>query len=370
MRHHKDISHKQAVLVVLAVTGLLANQVACRGEAGRAETRAEGEPHAAAVLGPNDVAQVQKSDLIAGVPVSGTLEPAVDIRIASPIAEVLEAVLVKEGQAVRKGEVLARFYPNVVGPQAASAEAQRRIAAADYERMQNLFKEGAVSQKDVENAELALRTAEANEAQAKKRLDDVTVRAPVAGVVTRKAVESGNRVKDGDQLFQLANTDELEFEATVPSQYIGDVRPGAAVALSITGLDSAAATVSGRVSRINAAVDPATRQVKVYVLVTNGAHRMVGGLFASGRVVLQEARGAVAVPRSGVRTDANGKHYVLVVENGRVAHRDVIGGLSDEVRSLVQITQGLNGGEMAIVGPAEGLKVGDTVQLVGLIPCS
>ena len=338
-------------------------QAGCKGETGKAESAADATRRTASVLGPNDVAQVEKTDLVEGIPLSGTLQPAGDVRIASPIAEVIEQVLVNEGDAVSKGQVLARFQTGVVAAQAASAEAQRRIAASDYERMKNLFAEGAVSQKDVENAELNLRSTEAIGAQAGKRLSEATVRAPVSGVISERLVESGNRVKDGDHLFQLVNTDALEFQATVPSQFASQLRPGAAVALSITGLADGT-NVSGRVARINAAVDPSTRQVKVYIAVPNRQHRMVGGLFASGRVVLKEARGALAIPRAGVRSEGD-RQYVLVVEGGKIARREVTVGVTDEVRALTEIKQGLNGGEIAVVGPAEGMKVGEPVQVVG-----
>src|SRR5262249_17872993 len=148
-----------------------------------------------------------------------------------------------------------------------------------------------------------------------------------------------------------------EFQATIPSQYVGQLRVGSTVALAITGLEGGAG-VSGKVSRINAAVDPSTRQVKVYVLVPNGQHRMVGGLFASGRVVLKESRGALAIPRAGVRSEGE-KRFVFVVDGGKVARRDVTVGLTDEVRGITQVTKGLSGGEVAIVGPAEGMKEGD-----------
>ena len=335
----------------------------CEGESGKAETAADRDSTATAVLGPNDVARVEKTDIVEGIPLSGTLQPAVDVRIASPVPEVVEEVLVNEGQAVRKGQVLARFQTAVLAPQAASAETQRRIAQADYDRMKNLFAEGAVSQKDVENAELQLRSTEAAAAQARKRLEDATIRAPSSGVISERLVESGNRVKDGDHLFQLVNTDQLEFQATVPSQYAGQLKPGAPVTLNVTGLGSEAGA-AGKVSRINAAVDPSTRQVKLYVTVPNPRHRMVGGLFASGRVVLREARGVLAVPSAGVRQDGE-KSYVLVVDNDKVARRDVLPGLRDEVRGLTEIRQGLNPGEVAIVGPAEGMKAGDPVQVVG-----
>jgi len=315
-----------------------------------------------AVLGASDVARAARSDLVAGVPVSGTLEPALVVRIASPIPEVVEQVLVKEGQAVRQGQVLARFRTSAVEPAALSAEAQRRLAAADYERMQSLFKEGAVSQRDVENAEVSLRAAEAREADAKKKLDESTVRAPASGVISQRAVDSGDRVKDGDLLFQLVNTRELEFAATVPSEYAAEVRVGAPVVLAVTGAGDAG--LGGRVSRVNATVDAATRQVKVYVTVPNPGTRLFGGLFASGRIVLRQVKGAVAVPQAAVRRDA-GTSYVLVVEQGRVARRDVTTGAADEQTSLVEVKTGLVGGEIVVVGPASGLQVGAPVTIAG-----
>jgi RND family efflux transporter MFP subunit len=332
----------------------------CGGGAEAADTPADSLR--AAVLGPDDVAPVTRHDLIAGVPVSGTLQPAAEVRITSPIPEVVDEVLVKEGQAVQRGQVLARFRTSAVEPAALSATAQRRKAEADYTRMQNLYKEGAVSEQDVENAEVTLRAAQATEAAAQKRFDESTVRAPMSGVISQRAVDSGDRVKDGDFLFQLVNTRELEFEATVPSEYVGRVRPGALAVLTVAGVDSG---ITGRVARVNATVDEATRQLQIYLSVPNTGNRLVGGLFASGRVVLQAVHDAVAVPVAAVRTAPDGRSYVLLVEDGKVARRDVTTGAVDEQASQVEITSGLSGGELTIVGPAGGLEVGEPVSVAG-----
>lgn len=349
-------------LLIGALTGAGLLVLAAARYSRDARPAAAADSTAATVLGPNDVAQARAADLTSGVPVSGTLAPGVDIRIAAPIPEVVEAVLVKEGEAVRQGQVLARFRATALEPAALSAEAQRRKAASDYQRMQALFKEGAVSQSDVENAEVAWRAAEATAAQAAKRLDEATVRAPVPGVVSERHVDAGDRVKDGDQLFQLVNTTELEFEATVPSEFVARVRPGAPVALQVTG--AADAGLGGRVSRVNATVDAATRQVKVYVTVPNRNGRLVGGLFASGRIVLREVRGAIAVPQAAVRSDSAGT-YVLLVAQGRIARRAVTTGASDEQAGLTEITAGLIGGETVIIGPASGLRAGEPVTISG-----
>lgn len=350
----------RSLILALALTSAAALS-GCRGQPGRAETPAAAT-HAAAVLGPNDVWTAKPTDLIAGVPISGTLEPGVDIRINAPTPELLEQVLVDEGQAVAKGQVLARLSTEAIAPAAASARAQKRIAQADYERMKSLFQEGAVSQRDVEVAEVALRNAEAGEAAAVKRLQEATIRAPVSGVIAQRLRDAGDRLKDGDQIFRLVNTQELEFEATVPSEYVADVKVGAPATLTVTGQDGAG--VTARVARVNATADPATRQVKVYVEVPNAGGRIVAGLFASGRVVTHEVKGALAVPSAGVRRDAQGATYLLVVAEGKVARRDVTLGVADEVQGLVEIKTGLHQGDVAIVGPVEGLKVGDLVEIV------
>ena len=316
------------------------------------------------VLGATDVAHVAPTDLIAGVPVSGTLHPLVDIRIASPIPEILEAVYVREGQAVAQGQALAKFRTDAAGPAALSAEAAVRLDSADYVRMQNLYKEGAVSERDVQNAEVVLRAAQATAASAEKKLSESTVRAPASGVITTKAVDAGDRVKDGDQMFQLANISQLEFEATVPSEFAAQVHQGDAVTLGVTGLKGV--QVRGRIARVNATVDPATRQLKLYVSVPNQDRKLVGGLFASGRVVLRQVKGAIAVPQAAVRTDSTGgASYVLVVVNGRIVRRDVEVGALDDQAGLVQITKGVAAGDAVVTGPIPGLRAGDVVTVAG-----
>lgn len=316
----------------------------------------------AALVSSQDLTSAVRADLASGVPVQGTLEPAVDVHIIAPFPEILEAVLVKEGQAVRKGDVLARFRVESLGPAAASAEAQRRMASADYTRMQNLLKEGAVASRDLENAEAAFRAAEAGAALAHKRLEEATVRAPFDGVVAQRFVQTGDRVGDGDRLFRFVNTDDLEFSASVPTEALSHVRPGDAVSLTVSGFDGGA--ISGRVARVNSTVDAATRQVKVYVTVPNRDHRLAGDMFASGRIALSEARGGLAVPTAALRPAAGGGQAVWVIAGGKAEAHAVTTGVRDELRDLVEVKTGLKDGDTVIVSPIEGLASGQLVQVI------
>ena len=345
------------VLLLLALAAALAG---C-GRRPAEDAGAAGVPSAEALLAPTDVASAVRADLVAGLPVSGTLEPAVRVRITAPFPELIEQVRVREGQAVAKGQVLARLRSASVAPAAASADAALKSAAADYERTKNLFAAGAVAQRDVDAAEAQWRAAEAGAAQARKFLDDALVRTPVTGVVARRSVQAGDRVGDGDPMFEVVNTAELEFEATVPSEHVGRVTVGAPVRLTVTGYPE---PVAGRIARVNAAADPATRQVRVYVVVPNPGRRLVGGLFASGRLVTGEANGVVVVPGPAVRGGADST-YVMVVGGGKLERRAVTLGLRDETRDAVEVRAGLAAGDSVVVGPIEGLSAGQRVRITG-----
>ena len=327
-----------------------------------AANAAEAPPADTVLLAASDVAPAARLDLAAGVPVSGTLSAGWEAQITSPFDDVVEDVLVREGQRVAKGEVLARFRLDIVETGAASAEAQLKSAAADYERLKNLLAEGAVSQRDVEAAEATWRAAQAQFASANKRLSDATVRAPGAGSVTERRVQAGSRVSAGDPLFVVSDTRELEFEASVPSEYVRIVRPGAAVRLEVTGFDTG--DIRGRVARVNQQADPATRQVKVYVTVPNGDAKLVGGLFASGHVVTQEARKVLAVPSAAVRHEGEAT-FAWVLANGRLERKAIKTGLRDEGSDRIEVLEGLAEGETVVTGPIEGFAPGRAASVTG-----
>lgn len=345
---------KLRTLVLAAAPLLLA--AGCAGA--RKPTAAADD--SALLLAPPDVALVERTELASGIPVSGTLKPAVDVHIAAPYPEVLEAVLVREGQPVTKGQVLARFRSVALAPAAASAEAQARVAADDLARMKNLLAAGAVSERDVEGAEAQSRAAEAGRAAAAKRLDEATVRAPIDGTVAKRWVQGGDRVADGDPLFRVVSNAELEFEATMPSQHAARVRPGTTVRLAVSGSDVA---IEGRVARINPTADPATRQVKFYATVPNRGGRLVGDLFATGTVLLERTAEVLAVPRAAVRRSGDST-FVWRIARGRIERRPVVTGVTDEARDLVETT-GLSRGDSVVVAPTEELAPGRRVQITG-----
>jgi RND family efflux transporter MFP subunit len=350
---------KRTPWITMLAAALLVGALGCGKEETAAKAAGAGA-EAAAVLGASDVAIVERADLVTGVQVSGTLSPANDVKFGAPIADVVEDMLVKEGQRVRKGEVMARFRTTAVRPLAVGAESRYKSAKADYARMQNLLREGAVAERDLEAAEATMREAEAQNASAQKMLEESTLRAPFDGTVANRYVQAGDRLGIGDPVLRVVDTHELEFEATVTTTDVAQVHIGAPVVLEVTGYEHAG--IEGRVARVNAAADPATRQVKVYVAVPNASGRLVSGLFASGQVVLKRSRQALAIPSTGLRTDG-ARTFAWVIADGHAAQRAVTTGLKDEVRDRVEILSGLEAGQQVVTGPVSGLKAGQPVQV-------
>jgi len=363
-------------LVMLAAAGLAGcGAKQANGTAGQAV--AEVAP-STATLNPTDVAVVRRETLRSGIPLSGALEPKVRITVGAPLAEQLLEVYVNEGDRVQQGQPLARFKDQVLQAAAAYARAdvqtQRmavRVAEAESARAVALFGEGAIAQRDRDNALVALEGArsrlslsESQAANADDRLHSSTLTAPAAGVISKRYAQAGDRVDNGKPVFEMVDTRVLQLSASVPTEWLPALRVGRAVSLTIAQLDSS--HVSGQISRINPTADPATRQIQIYVDVPNSGERLVGGLFASGRVVTREVRDAIAVPREAVRYEGEDRTpYVYAVSNGKIAKRRATIGLADDDQGLVEITSGIAAGDTVVIGPIEGLSNGTPVQIGG-----
>jgi len=338
--------------------------------------RAENAPERIS-MGASDVATVALATVRAGVSVSGSLEPKVQITVGAPVAEQIVEMYVDEGQPVRQGQPMARFKDEVLRAEATSARAdvatqrmQVNVAVAESTRADALLREGAIAPRDRDIAVLGLNAArarlalaEAQAASADDRLSTATLTAPASGVVSRRYVQAGDRVDFGKPVFDIVDTRVLSLSASVPVEHMAEMRIGRPVALTISQSDSV--TVAGRISRINPTADAATRQLRIYVDIPNAGGRLMGGLFASGRVLTQVVANAVAVPAAALRYEGDARTPVVyVVAQGRVSRRTVGVGVSDEDQRLVQITSGVRAGEVVVVGPIEGLTDGAPAEIV------
>ncbi len=325
-------------------------------------------------LAAGDVTTVERRSLERGIAITGELRPIERIEVRSRLEGDVLSVNVREGQRVSRGQVLARFEALEQESARASAEADRvaantelQTAQWDLEQSRELFREGAIPERDLRAAEGAAASARARLAAAQSRLrtatmalTDTRVVAPVSGIIESRQVSPGERVNRSAPLFTLVRSDVLELAAAVPASQASDVKIGQTIRFS-----AANRTVIGRVARISPTVDPASRAVTVYVQVPNQNGALRGGTFATGRLVLSTGE-VLSVPTSAIRNRADGgAPFVYRIAAGVIEQADVQLGYNDEASGHVEILSGLQPGDRIVVGNVGTLGRGMRVQIVG-----
>jgi RND family efflux transporter MFP subunit len=187
------------------------------------------------------------------------------------------------------------------------------------------------------------------------------VRAPFAGVVSEREISAGDVVQAGAPLYTVVDPSGMQLEATVPADQLQSLRVGTPVEFMVSGFGSR--RFQGRIDRINPSVDPATRQVRIYVTIPNRDQGLVAGLFAEGRVESQRRR-VPAIPL--VALDPKGSsNEVLRLQAARVRRTRVELGIRDPAAEMVEVVGGLSVGDTILLGSSQGLADGTVVRIQG-----
>lgn len=354
----------------LIICGLLLLAAGCT----RTESAPPQEAQPAALqIGPESVATVAMDEIRTGPLITGELAPETEAAVRAKIGGSVTQTSFDEGRAVTRGAVLARIEARDLEDAAAaaavavtSADNALAIARSELQRTEALVKGGALAQRDVENARNTVANAEAQLAAARARvssaraqLSDTIVRAPIAGVVSDKAVNTGDVVSPGTLLYAIIDPSSMRLEASVPADQIGSLRPGITVVFTVRGYEGQSFT--GRIERISPAADPATRQVPIFVSIPNAAGRLIAGLYAEGRVESQVLRGLL-VPANAVDMSA-GSPAVTRVRDGKAERVVVTLGIRDRESERLEVLSGLSEGDTLLVGAARGVTPGTPVTV-------
>jgi RND family efflux transporter MFP subunit len=349
------------------------------------------------------------------VAVSGSVEGNITALTAFQVGGRVAHVYVEEGQRVAKGQLLADLdatdYRN--GFDAASGEADAASATnakakaglrhqeleqarIDFERTQDEYQrlkylydhqslpandfhkiEAAffasqqrydmaqsgtrVEDKQAASAQLSAATAQMQEA--KKRLADCQLRAPISGFIGMRQIEVGNTVAPGVPVFSVVDLDPVKVRVGIPEAEVGKVREGLRAEVSIPSLDGQ--RFDGRVEAIAAASDPASRTYVSKIVVPNPKHQLRAGMVSEAHVIGDAQVNAITVPGSAIVRDERGVSQVFVLAPGqnRVYGRRVeVGSM---IGNEVQIQTGLNGSEQVVVNGQNYVREGSLVKIEG-----
>lgn len=259
----------------------------------------------------------------------------------------IAAILVREGDTVAAGRMLVRLDRTELAAGLARAEAEHANAARRLERVRALQAAGAASEEHLDEAERALRVAEADRAALAAALAETEVAAPFAGVVTARLAELGELAAPGTPLLTI-ESHRLQLEAAVPAAASGRLRVGQELSVEID-LDQPLG-LTARLARIIPAADPATHSVTIK-LDLPGRAELRSGLY--GRAFYPGAdRSSVLAPAEAVgRTDGLARVWA-VADDGRVRARLVRVGAAHG--DAIEILAGLDPNERLLRRWADG----------------
>jgi RND family efflux transporter MFP subunit len=324
------------------------------------------------------VIEVKPGRIEAAITISGDLKPIEEIAVRSRMEGILVSVGVREGDRVARGQVMARFESTVQEGDRASASAELESAKSDLANAQwnadqsaELYKAGAIPERDLRTAQQALIAAAARVAAAEARvravtqtMEDTRILAPTTGVVATRAVEAGEHVTRGSTMFSVVRNDVLELEASVPARQAGELRPGQVVRFAAGGLQ-----LEGRVARISPTINPQNRTLTVYLQVPNARGELRGNTFATGRIVTRAIDSTIVIPVAAVRqSQQDNKPFVYRIVNDRVDVAPIEPGVTDDLTGTQQVLSGLSVGDRIIVGNLGVLGRGMEVRVVTAEP--
>lgn len=328
-------------------------------------------------LAATDVTVVTRGTIERTVPLSGTLRPYEQAIVKSKVAGELRAMPVREGEAVRKGQVIARFddleLRARVAEKRASLEASRAqldLARKTWAMNEQLLQQNFISRNAADSVASSAAVAEANvrAAQAQlelvdKSLADAVLVAPISGIVSERFAQPGEKLPVDARIVALVDLSRLELEADVPATDITLVQVGGRVAFRVDGIGDR--IIEGRVERINPTADDRSRTVKVYVALANPTGVLKGGLFAKGALSTGGAREATLLPLAALREDA-GQTVVDVLEGDTVRRQTVKVGVRDAARGVAELIDGPAPGARVLNANLGNVKPGDRVRVAAL----
>jgi len=330
-------------------------------------------------LSDGDIAIAQKMTMTQGLPVSGTLKAVRSAMIKARVAGELVMLEVREGDAVKMGQIVARVdnteylaRQSQNKQQAEAARAQVEVAQRQFDNNNALVNQGFISKTALDTSISNLNGAKASYQAAlaaldvtTKALDDSVLKAPLNGFVSQRFAQPGERVAPEARIIEIVDLSQLELEATLTSAEAMNVRLGQIAKLNVEGTNE---EISAKVLRINPSTQAGSRSVLIYLgLQTHPLLRQ--GVFVQGSLGTQKVQ-AIVVPLESVRSDKP-MPYVQTIRDGKVMHIQVVLGAKGEANgSAVMALKEIEEGAQLLAPSAGAVRDGTLVTRAPQTPKS
>lgn len=297
------------------------------------------------------------------VTIQGQIESRNVVGVSSNMGGKIVHLSIEEGDAVRRGQLVAKIDAESLEKQRAELEKALELARDIYKRQANLWEQDIGSEVQYLEAKNNVERLEKNIETIDVQIRKAALYSPISGIVDVVNLKAGETASPGAAITMILDTRNVKVVADVPENYLGKVRKGDIVDIRFPALDQ---TMKAPVTLIGSKIDPANRTFKIEIFVDNTKGLLKPNLLTEVMINDYVEEDVLVISQELVQQEVGGKYYVMVVshtDEGDVADKVyVTTGKSYE--GDVIITEGLDESDLLIADGARGLTDGEEIQIV------
>jgi membrane fusion protein, multidrug efflux system len=298
----------------------------------------------------------QRETWPATLTVIGTVAAIQGVTVSADLPGTIDKIHFESGQWVHEGDVLVDLDTRQERAQLSNMEAQRDLAHINYDRAQQLVKQGVISRSEYDTATAQQKTTDAQVGDTRAAIARKTIRAPFTGVLGIRQVSLGQYLAAGQAIVSLESLDPIYVNFGVPQQETAHMSQGRVI--RVTNGDLPGMQFGGRINALDSLINEQTRNIQVQALLTNKGNKLRPGMFVQVELPIGQPRTVVPLPASAINYAPYGDSVFVVAEM-----KDAKGNTFRGVRQQVVKIEGSRGDQVAVIS---GLNPGDEVVSAGV----
>ncbi len=299
--------------------------------------------------------------------VIGTTAAVQGVTVSADLPGLVARISFESGRAVSQGDVLVELDTREEQAQLTAAEARRELARLNFERMQALVVDGAISRADYDQAAAEQKSTDARVGEIHAVIARKTIRAPFSGVLGIRQVNLGQYLSAGDPVVPLQSLHPIYVNFGVPQQETARVRVGGRI--RVTADDLSGVEFTGRVTAVDSVISQETRNVQVQATVPNPGGKLRPGMFVQTSVVTGATRSNVSLPASAISYAPFGDSVFVVTDMKGPGGQTYRGARQQFVKlgpsrgDRVAVLSGVNAGDEVVTSGTFKLRNGAAVHV-------
>lgn len=303
-------------------------------------------------------------DWVPTIEAIGFIEPNQGVTLSTELAGTIDAITFESGKPVKADQLLLSLDSTVERANLRASQAKLPAAKAKFDRFQNLYKTSSISKEQLDEAEAAYRSLEADIESLKATIARREVRAPFSGVVGLRNVFLGQYLQPGTDIVRLEDTSVMRLRFTVPQTDISKIKLGQTIKINVDAYPQT--QFDGHITAIEPAVNFQSGLIQVQADIPNNDGQLRSGMFARASIILPTVKDQIVIPQSAISFTLYGQN-VYVLKEGEENDKE-----GNKVKVLRAKQVVVKAGERRgnDVHVLSGIQAGDQIVLSGQVRLS